>query len=75
MVGVMSFLPRDEFPALFPTLNSRRYFADGIRSSAQRRDPQPLGGLVLYGVATPNGKNAELGIFSEMPSSTKCGVN
>jgi hypothetical protein len=26
-------------------MNSRRYFADGIRGSAQRRDPRPLGGL------------------------------
>jgi len=27
------------------TMNSRRYFADGIRGSAQRPDPRPLGGL------------------------------
>jgi hypothetical protein len=26
-------------------MNSRRYFANGIRGSAQRRDPRPLGGL------------------------------
>ena len=26
-------------------MNSRWYFADGIRGSAQRRDPRPLGGL------------------------------
>jgi hypothetical protein len=26
-------------------MSSRRYFADGIRGSAQRRDPRPLGGL------------------------------
>jgi hypothetical protein len=26
-------------------MNSRRYFADGIRDSAPRRDPRPLGGL------------------------------
>ena len=32
-------------------MNSRRYFADGIRGSAQRRDPRPLGGLleIIYG--------------------------
>jgi hypothetical protein len=27
------------------TMNSRRYSADGIRGSAQRCDPRPLGGL------------------------------
>ena len=27
------------------------------------------------GVRSRNGKNAELGIFSEMPSTIKCGVN
>src|ERR1700738_104604 len=27
------------------TMNSRRYSADGIRGSAQRPDPRPLGGL------------------------------
>jgi len=29
------------------TMNSRRYSADGIRGSAQRPDPRPLGGLVI----------------------------
>src|ERR1700675_2909246 len=28
------------------TMNSRRYSADGIRGSAQRPDPRPLGGLL-----------------------------
>jgi len=28
-------------------MNSRRYFADGIRGSAEQRDPRPLGGLVM----------------------------
>jgi hypothetical protein len=31
--------------------------------------------LQQVGATARNGKNAELGIFDEMPSSTKCGVN
>ena len=33
-------------------MNSKRYPADGIRHSAQRRDPRPLGGLLeLLGIS------------------------
>ena len=39
-------------------MSSRRYFADGIRGSAERRDPRPLGAVVRR--LAPNHRNARV---------------